>query len=152
MGQNIIGQKEKRRQFILSGNLWKVMVQLSWPAVIAMVLYGFNSVLDAIFVGHYIGETALAGVSVAYPLSQISVAFGSLIGVGAGSVLSISLGNQDKRTQERLLGNVNWLSLVTTIVYMVLGLIFSNQLMRVMGGKSEALVLGNTYFRITILG
>ncbi|WP_313233010.1 MATE family efflux transporter [Tissierella praeacuta] len=152
MKQAIIDEKEKQKQFILSNNLWKVMVQLSWPAVIAMVLYGFNSVLDAIFVGKYIGETALAGVSVAYPLSQISVAFGSLIGVGAGSVLSISLGKQDKKTQERLLGNVNWLSLVITVVYMILGLIFSIQLMKVMGGKGEALVLGNNYFRITILG
>ncbi len=38
---------------------------------------------------------------------QISVAFGSLIGVGAGSVLSIALGKGDKRMQERLMGNVN---------------------------------------------
>ncbi len=145
-------QKERQKQFILSNNMWKVMFELSWPAVIAMVLYGLNSVIDAIFVGRFIGETALAGVSVAYPLSQISVGLGSLIGVGAGSALSIALGSKDKRTQERLLGNVNYLSLIITVVYIVLGLIFSTQLVKVMGGEGEALALGDSYFRITILG
>lgn len=128
------------------------MINLSWPAVVAMVLYGFNSVLDAIFVGHFVGETALAGISVAYPLSQISVAFGSLIGVGAGSLLSIALGAQDKKTQERLLGNVNFLSLIATAVFMVFGLLFSTQLVKTMGGTGEALAFGDSYFRITVFG
>ncbi|QUH18551.1 MATE family efflux transporter [Alkaliphilus sp. B6464] len=152
MSEAMTNQKERQKQFILSNNMWKVMFELSWPAVIAMVLYGLNSVIDAIFVGRFIGETALAGVSVAYPLSQISVGLGSLIGVGAGSALSIALGSKDKRTQERLLGNVNYLSLIITVVYIVLGLIFSTQLVKVMGGEGEALALGDSYFRITILG
>ncbi|MBU5591582.1 MATE family efflux transporter [Clostridium sp. MSJ-4] len=152
MSEAVIKEKEKQKQFILSNNMWKVMFDLSWPAVIAMVLYGLNSVCDAIFVGRFIGETALAGVSVAYPLSQISVGIGSLIGVGAGSALSIALGSKDERVQKRLLGNVNYLSIITTAIYIVLGLIFSTQLVKVMGGEGEALVLGDRYFRITILG
>ena len=62
MSENVLNQKEKQKQFILTDNLWKVMFQLSWPAVIAMVLYGANTVLDAIFVGRFVGETAMAGV------------------------------------------------------------------------------------------
>ena len=147
-----VQDKEKQKQFILSGSLWKIMVDLSWPAVIAMVLYGFNAVLDAIFVGQFVGETALAGVSVAYPLSQINLGFGSLIGVGAGSVLSIALGSQDKRTQKRMLGNVNSLSVIISIIYMVLGLLFSTQLIGVMGGTGEALAFGDRYFRVTVFG
>jgi len=128
------------------------MADLSLPAVVAMVLYGMNSVLDALFVGRFVGETALAGVSVAYPLSQISVGFGSLIGTGAGAVLSIALGARDKNTQDKLLGNVNLISLAVTVLYIAVGLLFSTQMMRVMGADGEALVLGDQYFRITILG
>lgn len=40
---NAIDEKEKQKQFILNEGLWKVMAQLSWPAVVAMVLYGFNA-------------------------------------------------------------------------------------------------------------
>ena len=60
------------------------MASVSWPAIIAMVLYGFNTVLDAIFVGQFVGETAVAGVSLAYPITQLSTGLGSLIGVGTG--------------------------------------------------------------------
>lgn len=148
----VVDGKEKQKHFILTGNLWKVMADLSWPAIVAMVLYGMNSVLDAFFVGRFVGESALAGVSVAYPLSQISVAFGSLIGVGAGSVLSIAIGAKDLKTQGRLLGNVNLISFMVTAIYMLLGLIFSTQLISIMGGKGEALALGDQYFRITVYG
>ena len=143
-------QKEKR--FILNGSLWKVMFSLSWPAVIAMVLYGFNTVLDAFFVGRFVGETALAGVSLAYPLTQISLGAGSLIGVGAGSVLSIALGAQDTQTQDRLLGNVNVLTLIVTAIFMVLGLSLASPLISMMGGEGDVLVFGAKYFRVTLYG
>ena len=58
--------KEKQKFMILNENMWKVMWRVSWPSIIAMVLYGLNSVFDAIFVGSFVGETALAGVSIAY--------------------------------------------------------------------------------------
>ncbi|AJS58628.1 MATE family efflux transporter [Paenibacillus sp. IHBB 10380] len=150
--QQVANGKEKQKTLILNENLWKVMFQLSWPAIIAMVLYGLNAVVAAVFVGRYVGETALAGVSEAYPLTQISLGLGSLIGVGAGAVLSISIGRQDVHTQKRLMGNVNFLSLIVTVVYMVLGLLFSTQLVQVMGGEGEALSLGDSYFRITVWG
>lgn len=149
---NTIAEKERQKEFILTGELWKVMAQLSWPAVIAMVLYGFNTVLDAIFVGQYVGDVALAGVSLAYPLSQISTALGSLIGVGAGAVLSIALGARDHHTQERLLGVVNRLSILCTAIYMVLALAFAEPLIAMMGGTGEAFSYGVSYFKLCSVG
>jgi Na+-driven multidrug efflux pump len=145
MSTVVLNTKEKQKQFILNDNLWKVMFQLSWPAVIAMVFYGFNTVLDAFFVGRYVGEIALVGVSLAYPITQISTAFGSLIGVGAGSVLSIALGAKNKDTQRKILGNVNVITIGCTVIYMTLTLLFSKQFIAAMGGSGEALIAGNNY-------
>ena len=149
---NMTLEKERQKQFILNEGLWKIMIQLSWPAVIAMVLYGFNMVLDAIFVGHFVNDTALAGVSLAYPLSQMSTALGSLIGVGAGSVLSIALGAKDQQTQKRLLGVVNRLSIICAVIYMVIAFIFAEPLIMIMGGTGEALAYGVTYFKFCTVG
>ncbi|AOY74500.1 MATE family efflux transporter [Clostridium formicaceticum] len=147
-----LNEKDKQKQMILSENLWKVMYSISWPAVIAMVLYGLNSVFDAIFVGRFVGETALAGVSIAYPLSQITLGLGSLIGVGAGSALSIALGAKDKETQKKILGNVNYLAIVVTVIYVILALLLTTPLVKVMGGVGDALEIGRTYFQITVIG
>ncbi len=152
MSTRTLSSKEQQKQFILHGNLWNVMARLSWPAVIAMVLYGANSMLDAFFVGQYVGETALAGVSLAYPITQLSMGIGSLIGVGAGSVLSIALGAKDTTTQKNLISGVNFMAVLATAVYMVLGLLFSTQLVSMMGGVGEELLLGDEYFKITLYG
>jgi putative MATE family efflux protein len=144
--------KEKQKQMILNDNMWKVMFKLSWPAVIAMVLYGLNSVFDAIFVGRYVGETALAGVSVAYPLSQMTLGIGSLIGVGAGSALSIALGANDNNTQKRIMGNLNYLTLIISIVYAIVVYFFADTLVGFMGGQGETLLIGSSYFKVTVLG
>lgn len=147
-----IVSRERQKKMILSDNIWKVMLRLSWPAIIAMVLYGLNSVFDAVFVGRYVGETALASVSLAYPLSQMTLGIGSLIGVGAGSALSIALGASDKWTQKRILGNVNYLTLGVSIVYSIAAWFLATPLVRFMGGQGEALMLGIQYFRVTAVG
>lgn len=144
--------KNVEKQMILHDNLWSVMFKLSWPAIIAMVLYGLNSVFDAIFVGQFVGETALAGVSIAYPLSQLTLGLGSLIGVGAGSVLSIAIGDNNTEKQKKILSNMNILVVFITAIYMILAFIFSKPLVSIMGGHEETLALGVTYFRITIIG
>jgi putative MATE family efflux protein len=144
--------RNKEKDMILNDNIWRMMFRLSWPAVIAMVLYGLNTVFDAIFVGQFVGETALAGVSLAYPLSQITLGVGSLIGVGAGSALSIALGADDKETQKKLLGNANYLTLVMGIICIILGVLFAVPLVRIMGGTGEELTLGADYFRVTAYG
>jgi Na+-driven multidrug efflux pump len=144
--------KDKQKNMILNDNLWQVMLKLSWPAVIAMVLHGLNSVFDAVFVGRFVGETALAGLSLAYPLSMLFLGIGSLIGVGAGSALSIALGANDYDTQRKLLGNINYMNLVYGFVVTVLGLLLATMLIKMMGGRGKELEFGVDYFRVTLYG
>ena len=141
-----------QKEMILKDNLWKVMWTLSWPAVIGMVLHGLNTVFDAIFVGRFIGETALAGVSIAYPLAQFSVGIGSMIGVGAGSLLSIVIGSNDTGTQKKLIANTNYLIIISGILMTALGLLLMNPLLKLMGASGDELIFGANYFRVTLYG
>ncbi len=145
-------RNDKEKSLILKGNMWSVMWKLSWPAILAMVLYGLNTVLDAVFVGRFVGENALAGISLAYPLTQIPLGIGSLIGVGAGSALSIAIGANDTFTQERVLGNVNYLNIVTGVLLSILGVLFVTPLVKMMGGGGDELVYGVNYLKITLYG
>ena len=81
----------KEKEMILEENLWKVCYKLSLPAIIAMVLYGLNVIFDGVFVGRLVGEAAFAGISIVYPLTQLRLGLGSLVGVGAGSYLFLTI-------------------------------------------------------------
>ncbi len=142
----------KQSEMILTDNLWKVMIKLSLPAIFAMVLHGLNLICDGIFVGKFVGNIALSGVSVAYPLTQIAVGFGSMIGGGAGAYLSIVIGKRDKETQNKILGNINFVGIIVTLILMVVLYLLSRPLMSFMGGEGEVLEIGLSYFRITVIG
>ncbi len=142
----------KEKEMILNGSLWKVCYKLSLPAIIAMVLYGLNVIFDGVFVGRLVGETAFAGISIVYPLTQLSLGLGSLVGVGAGSYLSILLGDDDKETQGKIVGNANLISIVVTIVMMLLGFVFMKPLLTAIGADGETLTFAISYFRITLIG
>jgi putative MATE family efflux protein len=144
--------EDSQREFMLKGNLWKVMINLSWPAIIAMTLYGLNTVLDAVFVGHFVGETAVAGISVIYPITIISLALGSMLGTGAASVLSIALGANDKEKQRRIFGNLNTLTVIVSLIFTVVLLNLAPQLVRLMGGTDDVMPFAVAYLRVCAYG
>ncbi len=143
---------DKQKQMILRGNLAGLMWQMSWPAVLAMVLYGLNNFLDGIFVGHMISKTALAAVGIAYPLAQFAQGLGSLIGTGIGSALSIWIGANDTGKLSQALGSVNYLSLISSILLTIPAYFYADHLVYLMGGRGEIATLATEYFQVTVLG
>ncbi len=148
MGMETAEQRER----ILTGNPWRILIDFSWPAVAAMFLLGANNVLDGIFVGHFAEQGALAGISIALPAVIALVGFGLLIGTGAGALLSIAIGAEDTGIRQKLLGNVNALSILASAVVMPAGLAFSQQLLFAMGGRGNELALGEVYYRTILSG
>lgn len=144
--------KDSQSQMILTENLWKICFKLSWPAIIAMIMLGLNSLLDLFFVGRYVGESGVAGISLVFPLTQIFYGFGALLGVGTGTLLSILIGANDKQKQSILLGNLNTLVLIVGISLTFLGLLFSENLVKIVGARGEALTFANDYFTNIIYG
>lgn len=142
----------QQQRMILEDSLWKVAWKLSLPAVIAMLLYGFNGVMDAVFVGRYCGGVALAGVSIAGNLTSFAMGFGALVGVGAGSVLSIAIGAGDAGTQRRVIANLNGLSLAISAGAIVLLLLVAEPFLRLMGALGEVLDHALRYFRLMLAG
>lgn len=141
-----------RKTFILKGDLKKVMWETSWPAVAAIVLYGINNFLDAIFVGYLINTKALAAVGMAFPLSQIVLGFGRLVGIGAGAAVSIWIGENRYDQLYKLFGSFNFLCIFFSLICTVPAYIFANELMAMMGAKGELQAIAVEYFRVTLIG
>ncbi len=133
-------------------SLARLMWRLSIPSILGMLLFGINQLIDGIFVGNFVGEAALGGVSLSLPLAQMMLGFGSMVGGGAAAILSIALGANDESMQRRVLPNMNLLALIIVALTMILGLVFSSALVRMMGGSGQLLAYGNSYLRISLIG
>lgn len=139
-------------QEILTEKIWKLMAKFSLPAIIAMSINSVNTFVDALFIGQYVGQDALAAVSLAFPLTMVTNGVSAMIGVGASSLLSRAIGANEVETQEKMFGLVTVLSVLCSAVLMVLGLSFSEELIGLMGGTGEIRVMGAYYYRILMYG
>jgi len=128
------------------------MFKMSLPAIIAMSINGVNTFVDGLFVGQYVGQNALAAVSLVLPLTMITNGFSALIGMGSSSLLSIAIGANDTDIQRKVLGTLTILSLIISFIVGGLGWVFAYDLLALMGGSGEIQELGVVYYRIILIG
>ncbi|UTC64477.1 MATE family efflux transporter [Treponema sp. OMZ 788] len=141
-----------KREYLISGNMFKLMMELSIPGIIGMFVISLYSFVDAIFVGRYVGSTALGAISLAYTFTLINNGIAVLIGIGSASVLSRAVGRNDQETVDSIMGNILLLTLLFSFGTMTVGLIFAPQLLHLIGAEGEMLRLGISYLRIVYLG
>lgn len=91
----------------------KLLMQYAIPVIIAMTASSLYNMVDSIFIGHGVGAMAISGLALTFPLMNLAAAFGSLVGVGAATLVSVKLGQKDYDTAQRVLGNVLVLNIIS---------------------------------------
>ena len=142
----------KAKDNLIGGNIVKTMLSLSIPAIIGMVVIGLYNFMDAVFVGRMVGPAAMTAVKVAYPFTLLNSGIATLIGTGSASVLSRAIGKKDQQTVDKIMGNLIFLVLILSAAVMVVGLVFTKQLLSLSGAKGEILVEADRYLKIVFIG
>ncbi len=128
--------------------LWKYAL----PAIIAMTATSLYNIVDSIYIGHGCGALALGALTVAKPFMDICAAFGSLVGVGASSLLAIYLGEKDYDRANRVLGNVIVMNIILSAVVMVVGLVWLNPILMAFGASEDTIGYAHQYMEIILYG
>ncbi|WP_376696939.1 MATE family efflux transporter [Wenzhouxiangella sp. EGI_FJ10305] len=137
---------------ILYGSRLRVLWHMAWPAIAVMMAFGLNAVMDAVYIGHLIGEQALAGAVLAYPLTQLTLGLGSLAGIGGGVALSIAIGRADRETVRQLPGTAVTIALLLSLGYALIGGSLAEKLVYAMGARDDLVPLAAAYLRASALG
>ncbi|MCF0177533.1 MAG: MATE family efflux transporter [Bacteroidales bacterium] len=130
----------------------KLLRQYSTPAIVAMVAASLYNMVDSIFIGQGVGPMAIAGLAVTFPLMNLSTAFGTLVGVGAQTLISMLLGQKNYPLANRVLGNVVMLNCAIGFVVMALGLIFIDPILYFFGASDVTIPYAREYMVIILLG
>ncbi len=145
---------EQRGRFLELGvkNTGKLLLQYSWPAIVAMVATSLYNMVDSIFIGHGVGALAISGLAVSFPMMNLSTAFGSLVGSGAATLISINLGQKNYEKALKVFGNVIFLNLIIGISFTLVFLAFLEPILYFFGASSATIGYASEYMRIILLG
>ena len=83
----------------------KLLIKQAVPASIGILVMSLNILVDTIFVGNWIGSTAIAAINVVLPVSFFIAALGMAIGIGGSSIISRALGADNKSKALKTFGN-----------------------------------------------
>jgi putative MATE family efflux protein len=130
----------------------KLLLRYAMPGIIAMTAMSLYNMVDSIFIGHGVGAMALSGLTVAKPFMDICAAFGTLVGIGASSLVAIKLGEKDYRSANDVLANVVLLNVMLGSLIMVIGLYFLDPILYAFGASDVTIVYAREYIEIILLG
>ena len=128
-------------------NPWKLFFVAALPGMVSMFAMSIYSIIEGIFIGHKLGESAFAAINIAMPLVMINFSLADLIGVGASAPISIALGQQDKRRADNFF-TCSVIMIFIASVFMGCVMFFAaSPLCHMMGANDELLVTSVRYLR-----
>lgn len=130
----------------------KLLHQYSMPAIIAMTASSLYHITDSIFIGHGVGAFAISGLAITFPFMNLAAAFGSLVGAGAATLLSIRMGQKDYESGNIILGNVVTLNILLGIAFSIVSLIFLDPILLFFGASETTLPYAKDFMRIILIG
>ena len=129
-----------------------LLLRYSMPAIAGMVVFSLYNIVDSVFIGRWVGPLALSGLAVAFPVMNLTFAFGMLVGIGGASICSIRMGRKDMDGAARALGNVVVLNLVASLLFGLLCLAFIDPILLAFGASADTLAHAGDFMRVILLG
>jgi putative MATE family efflux protein len=127
-----------------------LLFKMAMPAFIGMFVQTTYNVVNTIFIGHFVGTEAIAGLSIVFPLQMFAWGLGMMVGIGGLSVISKSIGAGDNARAERALGNCFTVSIAVSLVVMILILPFVDFWLKLIGASPTDLPYAHDYLTIII--
>ncbi|WP_297487530.1 MATE family efflux transporter [uncultured Cetobacterium sp.] len=137
-----------------TGDIKKLLIKYSIPAIIGMLVSALYNVVDRIFIGNMegVGALAITGIGITMPIITIVLAFGMLIGIGATANISIKLGEKKKESAEKIIGNIITLSIIIGTLITIVGIIFKKDILIAFGASENTMIYAERYIGIILYG
>ncbi len=141
-------------QQMATTSVWKLMLKLSIPAILAQIVNLLYNVVDRIYIGHMedVGTTALTGVGLCNPIIVLISAFTMLVAQGGAPHAAIEIGKGDIKKAEKILGNCFVLLFFFAIVLTILFMAFGEKLLMAFGASADTIIYALPYMQIYVAG
>ena len=147
-------EKETEKQNLGSGSIPGLMIKLAVPTIIAQLVNLLYNLVDRIYIGHIreVGDIALTGLGLCFPVLMMVTAFAMLIGSGGAPRAAIYMGKGDNETAERILGNSVTSLIVISVVLTIFLEAVAEPILWMFGASEKTLPFALGYMRIYVAG
>ncbi len=112
---------------------------------------GYN-VIDRVFIGRGVGSDAIAGLTITFPVMNLSAALGVLVGAGAAALVSIHLGAGDRHQASLVLGNTLVMILLVATLYITGFAIWLDPILRMFGASDRTIPYARDFMQWILPG
>lgn len=145
-------QEEVRPNELATQKIGTLIRKFSIPCIISLLVSALYNIVDQIFIGQGVGYLGNTATNIVFPLTVIALAFSLLIGDGAAAHLSLSLGKKDKESAKKGIGNGITLVVLISILFLVVGLIATEPLLKLFGVTQASYSYAKGYMFYIVLG
>ena len=129
----------------------RLIGELAVPTIISMLVTSFYNMADTFFVGK-INTSATAAVGIVFPLMAMIQAFGFFCGHGSGNYISRQLGAHNFEDASKMSATGFVTAFVLGLGILVVGFLFTDPLLHIMGSTETILPYARSYMRIILIG
>ena len=143
-------EKESRLKDFLA-NPSKSMWKMAMPIIAGMMVQTLFNVVDIMFIG-WLGADEVTAVAFVSPLFFIIIGLGVGIGTGATATIAQYIGQKDKVNAEKTASQTLLIGFISTIFLTILGVIYGEGLLSILGAEDKILSIAYSYLRILTFG
>ncbi|MEZ4357918.1 MAG: MATE family efflux transporter [Eubacteriales bacterium] len=128
----------------------RLLLKLSIPTIAAQLVNILYNIVDRIYIGHMsnIGDLALTGVGLCFPVVHLLTAFALLIGQGGAPRAAISMGKGDDNEAEKILGNCFAMLVAVSVFLTVMFQVWGEDLLWFFGASENTIQYALPYMQI----
>ena len=149
-----VEQTRHSDEILATAPIGKLILKLAVPSVAAQIINMLYNIVDRIYIGHIpeIGDVALTGVGVTFPIITLISAFAAFAGQGGAPLAAIQLGAKRRVEAQRILGNSLTMLLCAAVVLTVGFSIFQEPILYAFGASDATIGYAKEYIGIYLLG
>ncbi len=121
----------------LDKSLLKTYMNYLLPSVFGMLVIAAYIFTDTFVVGFALGRTGLSAIGIGTPITVALIALGYLFGEGGSAAYSILMGANDKKRAREIYTTSILLGLLTSIVFIIIGIVFIKPISYFLGASEE---------------
>ena len=144
--------KTDRIELLANAPVTKAIMVMSLPVVLGMMVQVLYNLVDTFFIGKLGDPNQLAAANLAMPVFILMMALGGMIGTGASSYISRSLGEKKQEQADKTLTIGFVLCILLGAVVSVVGILFLNPLVSVLGASDDTSGFAADYVLVLFLG